>query len=176
GRGLEALLEAMPQVAGRLVVCGEGDLSGTLRARAGVLGLLASGQVEFRGFVLPEALRDVTRQAVLGVMLLENQGLSYYYSLANKFFDYLHAGIPQVVVDFPEYRALNDQYDVAEIVPDLRPATLAVTLNRLLRDDPARYRQLAENCRRARHQLSWQHEEQHLLALYAGLGVPLSNT
>ncbi|UOQ64685.1 glycosyltransferase [Hymenobacter volaticus] len=169
GRGLEALLEAMPQVIGRLVVCGEGDLSESLRARAAALGLLASGQVEFRGFVLPDALRDVTQNAVLGVMLLENQGLSYYYSLANKFFDYLHAGIPQVVVDFPEYRALNNEYDVAEIVPNLKPTTLAATLNYLLRDNPARYQQLAENCRRARRELSWQHEEQHLLALYAGL-------
>ena len=57
GRGLENLLEAMPQVAGRLVICGEGDLSAALRERAAQLGLLASGQVEFRGFVLPEALR-----------------------------------------------------------------------------------------------------------------------
>ncbi|WP_375434001.1 glycosyltransferase [uncultured Hymenobacter sp.] len=169
GRGLEALLEAMPQVAGRLVVCGEGDLSESLRVRAAALGLLASGQVEFRGFVLPDALREVTQEAALGVMLLENQGLSYYYSLANKFFDYLHAGIPQVVVDFPEYRALNDQYEVAEIVPNLEPATLAATLNYLLRDNPARYQQLAENCRRARCELNWQHEEQHLVALYAGL-------
>jgi hypothetical protein len=61
GRGLESLLQAMPQVAGRLVICGEGDLSATLRAQAAELGLLASGsdpagQVEFRGFVLPEAL------------------------------------------------------------------------------------------------------------------------
>lgn len=169
GRGLEALLEAMPQVAGRLVVCGEGDLSESLRARAAALGLLASGQVEFRGFVLPDVLREVTRNAGLGVMLLENQGLSYYYSLANKFFDYLHAGIPQVVVDFPEYRALNDRYDVAEIVPNLEPTTLAATLNYLLRDNPARYQQLAENCRLARRELSWQHEEKHLLALYTGL-------
>jgi len=169
GRGLEALLVAMPAVAGRLVLCGEGDLSGALRAQAEGLGLLASGQVEFRGFVLPDELREVTRHAALGIMLLENMGLSYYYSLANKFFDYLHAGIPQVVVDFPEYRALNDEYDVAEIVADLAPATLAATLNCLLRDEPARYQQLAQNCRRARLQLSWQHEEKRLLALYRAL-------
>jgi glycosyltransferase involved in cell wall biosynthesis len=159
----------MPAVASRLVICGEGDLSEALRARAAALGLLASGKVEFRGFVLPADLREVTRHAALGVMLLENQGLSYYYSLANKFFDYLHAGIPQLVVDFPEYRALNEQYDVAEMVPNLQPTTLAAALNRLLRDEPARYQHLAENCRRARPALSWQHEETKLLELYAGL-------
>lgn len=169
GRGLEPLLDAMPHVAGRLVLCGEGDCSAALRAQADRLGLLASGQVEFRGFVLPEALHDVTRHAAVGIMLLENIGLSYYYSLANKFFDYVHAGIPQVLIDFPEYRALNDQFDVAELVADLQPATLASALNRLLRDAPTRYHHLADNCRRARPQLSWQHEEQVLLKLYQGL-------
>ena len=169
GRGLESLLDAMPRVAGRLVICGEGDLSAALREQAARLGLLVSGQVEFRGFVLPDALREVTRHAAVGIMLLENIGLSYYYSLANKFFDYVHAGIPQVLIDFPEYRALNDQFDVAELVADLHPDTLATALNRLLRDEPARYQHLAENCRRARPQLSWQHEERELLRLYAGL-------
>ena len=178
GRGLESLLDAMPQVAGRLVICGEGDLSAALRARAEKLGLLASGsdpvgQVEFRGFVLPEALREVTRHAAVGIMLLENIGLSYYYSLANKFFDYVHAGIPQVLIDFPEYRALNDQFDVAELVADLQPKILAAALNRLLRDEPARYQRLAENCRRAAPQLSWQHEELVLVRLYKEL-IPLA--
>ncbi|GAB2711285.1 hypothetical protein GCM10011495_18130 [Hymenobacter frigidus] len=172
GRGLENLLDAMPQVAGRLVICGEGDLSAALRERAGRLGLLATGQVEFRGFVLPEALREVTRHAAVGIMLLENTGLSYYYSLANKFFDYVHAGIPQVLIDFPEYRALNEQFDVAELVADLAPATLATALNRLLREDPTRYEHLAANCRRAAPQLSWQHEERELLRLWGAM-VPV---
>ena len=166
GRGLEGLLDAMPQVAGRLVICGEGDLSAALRARAARLGLLASGQVEFRGFVQPDELREITRHAAVGIMLLENIGLSYYYSLANKFFDYVHAGIPQLLIDFPEYRALNDEFEVAELVTDLQPATLAAALSRLLCDAPARYHFLAENCRRARLAWSWQHEEQRLLGLY----------
>ena len=170
GRGLEQLLEAMPQVAGRLVICGEGDRSAALREQAARLGLLATGQVEFRGFVLPEALREITRRAAVGIMLLENTGLSYYYSLANKFFDYVHAGIPQVLIDFPEYRALNEQFDVAELVPDLAPATLAAALNRLLpTGDAARYQHLAANCRRAAPQLSWQHEERELRRLWAEL-------
>ena len=176
GRGLEQLLDAMPQVRGQLVLCGEGDCSGALRAQAERLGLLASGKVEFRGFVLPNALRAVTQQAAVGIMLLENVGLSYYYSLANKFFDYVHAGIPQVLIDFPEYRALNDEFDVAELVSDLAPATLAAALNRLLPGgDAARYQHLAANCRCAAPRLSWQHEEQELRRLWAQV-VPLAPT
>ena len=174
GRGLAQLLAALPQVPARLVICGEGDCSAQLRAQAAQLRLLAAseqypaGQVEFRGYVLPETLRVLTAQATVGIMLLENSGLSYYYSLANKFFDYVQAGIPQLCIDFPEYRALNAQYEVAVLVPDLAPATLVAALARLLpggQPGPY-YEQLAANCRRARTEWSWQEEEKKLVRLY----------
>lgn len=168
GRGLEALLEALPRVPARLVICGEGDLSEPLRRRAAELGLTQSGQVEFRGYVLPEELRRVTARAAVGISVLENLGLSYYYSLANKFFDYLHAGVPQLISPLPEYLTLNEQYDVAEVVPALTPEALAAALNHLL-TAPGRYQQLADNGRRARLTLNWQHEERELLRLYAAL-------
>jgi glycosyltransferase involved in cell wall biosynthesis len=171
GRGLAELLAAMPQVPARLVICGEGDCSAALRQQAAALGLVASGQVEFRGYVLPVALRALTAQATVGIMLLENTGLSYYYSLANKFFDYVQAGIPQLCIDFPEYRALNARYEVAELVPDLAPATLAAALARLLPGGQPgpRYQQLAANCRRARAEWNWQQEEKTLVQLYRHL-------
>lgn len=176
GRGLAELLDALPQVPARFVICGEGDCSAALRQQAARLGLLAAGaypagQVEFRGYVLPAVLRVLTAQATVGIMLLENKGLSYYYSLANKFFDYVQAGIPQLCIDFPEYRALNEQYEVAELVPDLLPATLAAALARLLpggQPGPHYYR-LAANCRRARAEWNWQQEEKTLVQLYADL-------
>jgi glycosyltransferase involved in cell wall biosynthesis len=171
GRGLAELLAAMPEVPARLIICGEGDCSAALRAQAAQLGLLASGKVEFRGYVLPADLRQLTEQATVGIMLLENVGLSYYYSLANKFFDYVQAGIPQLCIDFPEYRALNAQHEVAELVPDLLPATLASALARLLPGGQpgAHYQQLAANCRLARQEWSWQKEAQTLVRLYRNL-------
>jgi hypothetical protein len=171
GRGLAQLLDAMPLVPARLVICGEGDCSADLRQQAERLGLLATGQVEFRGYVLPAELRQLTAQATVGIMLLENKGLSYYYSLANKFFDYVQAGVPQLCIDFPEYRALNAQHEVAALVPDLGSATLVAGLARLLPGgQPGVYHQrLAENCRRARTEWNWQEEEKVLVSLYQKL-------
>jgi len=171
GRGLAELLDAMPLVPARLVICGEGDCSAELRQHAERLGLLATGQVEFRGYVLPAELRQLTAQATVGIMLLENIGLSYYYSLANKFFDYVQAGVPQLCIDFPEYRALNAQHEVAALVPDLGPATLVAGLARLLPDgQPGTYHQhLAANCRRARREWNWREEEKTLSDLYQTL-------
>jgi glycosyltransferase involved in cell wall biosynthesis len=171
GRGLAELLAALPQVPARLVICGEGDCSAALRQQAAALGLLASGQVEFKGYVLPADLRALTARATVGIMLLENTGLSYYYSLANKFFDYVQAGVPQLCIDFPEYRALNARHEVAELVPDLAPATLVAALARLLPGGRpgARYLQLAANCGRARAEWNWQQEEKTLVELYRNL-------
>ena len=166
GRGLEELLDALPLVdaAARLIICGEGDLSAALRARVAADPALAA-RVEFRGFVVPAELRALTRTVRVGTMLLRNHGLSYYYSLANKFFDYVQAGVPQVCIDFPEYRALNAEHEVAVLVPDLAPATLAAALNRLLRDD-TEHRRLAENCARAAHVWNWEREQAEVVRIF----------
>jgi glycosyltransferase involved in cell wall biosynthesis len=165
GRGLEQLLQAMAQVDLPLLICGEGDLLARLKMQARQAGL--GQRVIFAGYVLPADLAYVTSQAFLGIMLLANTGKSYYYSLANKFFDYIQAGVPQLLPDFPEYRALNDQYEVG-LFCDLNPRHIARAINRLLAE-PALHQRLARNCRHARQELCWQQEEKKLLAFYEHL-------
>ena len=162
GRGLEALLEAMEKLNMRLYICGKGDVLPQLQAQAEKTGLRR--KVTFTGYLLPGPLRELTQGAWLGFNLLENKGLSYYYSLANKFFDYVQAGVPQLCADFPEYRALNREYEVAELLP--LNATAIVAAVQRLQEDPQRYRHLQEQCRQARLHWTWQEEEKKLLSLY----------
>lgn len=166
GRGLEQLLDAMPLIdaSARLIICGEGDLSAALRGRVAADPSLRE-RVEFKGYVVPAELRRLTAQATVGTMLLENKGLSYYYSLANKFFDYVQAQVPQVCIDFPEYRALNQEFEVAVLVADLAPQTLALAINRLLTDAAHRAR-LRTNCARAAPVWSWDREQAVLVGIY----------
>ncbi|MBK7408366.1 MAG: glycosyltransferase [Saprospirales bacterium] len=164
GRGLEALLEVMPSFPhATLWLAGEGDLSHTLRDKVRKLGL--ESQVRFLGFIQPADLPALTRKATLGFNLLENAGLSYYYSLANKAFDYIQAGIPSVHMDFPEYRSLQEEYGVFHLVPDLKRETLVGAIKKLL-VDKAYYESLRENCRHAAEELVWEKEEKRLLEIY----------
>ena len=164
GRGLEAAIAAMQQVDNvQLWLAGEGDLSVELRQLAGQLGV--QEKVHFLGFVRPEALKTHTAQAWLGLNLLENCGLSYYYSLANKYFDYVQAGVPVLTMDFPEYRALNAQHEVALLLDELSPARVAAAIRRL-RDDEGLYARLQGACAAAGEVWIWEEDEKVLLEVW----------
>jgi glycosyltransferase involved in cell wall biosynthesis len=94
--------------------------------------------------------------------------LNNYLSLNNKFFDYIHAGLPQVAMDFPEFRKINNQFEVAVLIPDLQETTIANAINTLLADKNI-YARLKLNCERAKLVLNWQREEEKLLDFYNGL-------
>jgi glycosyltransferase involved in cell wall biosynthesis len=163
GRGLETLIDAVPLLPPHieLWLAGEGDLSQTLRTRAQNAG----ERVRFLGFVDPETLKEITREAWLGLNLLENKGLSYYYSLANKFFDYVQTNVPIITMNFPEYAALNQQHEVAILLDNLDVATLAKTIVDL-DNHPDQYLFLQKNCQKAALEWHWEKEKQTLLEVY----------
>ncbi|HAD11210.1 MAG TPA: hypothetical protein DCF33_02110 [Saprospirales bacterium] len=167
GRGIETMILAMHQLPQcQLILAGEGDLSKKLRALATSEGL--SKQVEFLGFVKPDELKPWTQKAWLTLNLLENKGLSYYYSLANKFFDSVQAQVPVLTMDFPEYRALNAAYEVAILLPDLT-VNAVVQAIQTLESDPEKYAKLQENCRKAGEHWIWEKEEATLLRIWASV-------
>ena len=97
--------------------------------------------------------------------LLEGSSKSYYYSLANKFFDYIHSGVPSINMDFPEYRAINEQWEVSLLLNKLEQEELRTAIESLWNDTDL-YRQLRENCLNCRKELNWQQEEKKLLSIY----------
>ena len=165
GRGLPQIISAMQEIEGAILwLVGEGDLSAQLREQ--VTEEKLSEKVKFLGFIPPDKLAATTQQAYIGINLLENSGLSYYYSLANKTFDYIQAGIPSVQMDFPEYRALQNQYQPFYLIPDLTTESITKAINNLLMDE-ALYLRLKNNCLSARKELNWEKEEAKLLEIYA---------
>lgn len=162
GRGLEALIEIAPQLNMPILIAGDGDLLTTLKQVVKDRNL--TEKVLFIGKVSPEKLKTLTAGATLGFNLLEPLGLSYYYSLANKFFDYVQNHVPQICIDFPAYRELNNVYAVASLVPNLQPKTLLRAINSAL--EPQNYKQMQINCTLAAKEWHWGNEEKNLINLY----------
>ncbi len=113
GRGIEILLEifkTMPSL--NLVLMGYGPL------KEKVLQYCSNhSNIRLLEAVNP---KDVTRYisgADVGISFIENTCLSYYYSLPNKVFEYISAGVPFICSGFPdveeEFKALNISWFVS---------------------------------------------------------------
>lgn len=164
GRGLEAMIEAMQQInQTELWLAGEGDLSDKLRKLVADLAL--EDQVRFLGYLTPEKLKTITLQATIGINLIENRGLSYYYSLANKTFDYMQANVPAIHCNFPEYQRINAELEIGILVDDLKSETLVSAVNQLLNDDIF-YKRIVENCEKGKTIFTWEQEALKLIDFY----------
>ncbi len=162
GRGLEQLIAAMKSIPVKLHVCGKGDLEQELKKRVIASGL--SEKIVFMGNLQPEDLRKEICGAWLGYGLLEHKGKSYFYSLANKFFDYIHAELPQLAPNFPEYNAINNVYKVA-IPCVLTEDDIVKQVNALLKNESV-YESLKQATIKAKEELNWQNESKKLIAFY----------
>ncbi|MEO7801764.1 MAG: glycosyltransferase [Ginsengibacter sp.] len=163
GRGFEILIPAMAYVDCKLIICGDGNFIGQAKQLA--IDLNVANRVVFEGTLLPEDLRQYTLNAYIGITLFEKNGLSNYLSLANRFFDYMHAALPQVCMNFPLYKNINDDLEVAVLIDDLDVKTVQEAINYLL-SNAVVYHAIHENCIKAREKYNWQNEEVKLLNFY----------
>jgi glycosyltransferase involved in cell wall biosynthesis len=163
GRGLEVLIPAMKYVNSKLIICGDGNFMSQLKKL--ITENKLEDKIELKGWVAPDKLRFISQQATIGIALSEKEGLNQWLALPNKFFDYIHASIPQITMNFPEYQKINSRYEVAVLIDELKPETVADTINELLNNE-AKRNLLRENCLKAKQELNWQNEEKKLVEFY----------
>ena len=163
-RGGEEIVEAAPFIKnGIVLIVGQGDMVPNLQKRVQEMGW--QDRVIFTGRVKPELLRKYTAASDIGVTFDKNVSPNHYYSLPNKLFEYIHAGIPIVASNLPERKRIIDEYGVGVVVDDLSPENVGQTINNMLQE-PVKMEQYRENCRNAALQLNWQEEEKILKEIY----------
>lgn len=166
GRCFEYLIPAMKDVDSKLIIVGEGNFYKEAKALTAQLQL--EDKVIFEGYRKPEELREYTKRAWIGITLFEVKGTSNLFSMANRFFDYMHNGVPQLCNAYPEYEAVNAEFEIATLIQDVTPATIATALDSMLTDD-AHHKMMEENTLKAREKYCWQEEEKRLLTVYQKL-------
>lgn len=163
-RGLEALIDAMVELSSfSCWLVGDGDIKNKLIDRVDNLGL--QERVIFKGKLLPKELQKLTQQAWIGMNLLTGESKSYYYSLANKFFDYMMAGIPSLNMKYPVYMHYMDQYEVGILLESCSPKSIVKAVQEL-EMQPERYQSMCTAAESARRQFNWENEEGLLKTIY----------
>lgn len=163
GRGLEEMISAVPYLRedAVLVILGNGVLMPKLKKMVESKGV--GERVLFPGKVAYEKLSAYTAQAALGLSAEQNIGLNYYYALPNKLFDYIRAGVPVLVSDFPEMRAIVEQYRIGETIDSFEAKDFAEQINEMTEKSESGIFNKALS--QANKELCWENEAGILLRL-----------
>ncbi|MCE5331950.1 MAG: glycosyltransferase [Bacteroidales bacterium] len=162
GRGLEWVIDAMPFIENAvLLIIGDGDIKTQLEEQVAQKKL--DNKVTFKAKMRPEELYLQTSKADIGLCLLENKGLSYYYSLPNRIFDYIHADIPVLASRFPEITTIVETYKTGILIDHYEPEYLAKIINDMLEYPypTAHFTEIAKK-------LCWENEEKVLISVITG--------
>ncbi|MDE1192716.1 MAG: glycosyltransferase [Arachidicoccus sp.] len=166
GRGFEQLIPAIKNMNVQLLVCGDGKYMDELKQLAINENVLH--KIIFAGYIVPEKLPEYNHEAYIGMNVNDGFGASFYYSLTNRFFDYMHAGIPQIANNNPQNKLINDQYEIAILVDEITVEAVQSAIIKLLTDKDLHAR-LQQNCFQARQIYNWQNEEKKLIEFYSKL-------
>lgn len=164
-RGLVEAVEAMQYVYGAiLLVIGDGDILDEVKAKAKKLNL--SEKVIFKKRVPFEELWNYTAHADLGISLDKDTNINYRFSLPNKIFDFVHAGIPVLASNLVEIKKIFSSYEIGALIENHSPKHIAEKINYMLRDSE-KIIFWKKNCIIAARELCWQNEERVLREIYS---------
>ncbi|MBN8695922.1 MAG: glycosyltransferase [Bacteroidetes bacterium] len=164
-RGAEEAVEAMQYVNDAvLMIVGSGDVITLLHQMVEKLNL--SDKAIFVGKVPFEKLLQYTHHADLGLTLDKDTNINYRYSLPNKLFDYIHAGVPVLASGLVEIKNIIDQYKVGDCIQSHDPKHIADKINSILNNEN-QLQDWKKNCKIAAENLNWEKEEKLLTQVYA---------
>lgn len=164
-RGAEELVESMKFVENTLLlIIGGGDVIEYLKKLTISLGI--SDKILFKSRMPYEEMIQYTRVSDLGITFDKSTNINYKYSLPNKLFDYIHAGVPVLSSDLPETKKIIIKYNVGDYILDHDPESISDKLNNVLADKElmAKWK---KNCSFAAQELTWENEEKTLKEIYS---------
>jgi len=165
-RGSEELVEAMQYLDDDflLLIIGNGDVVPQLKKMAEEKKL--QQRIRFIGRLPYNELKKYTSVADLGVTLDKDTNLNYRYSLPNKLFDYIQAGVPVLSSKLPELERIIQTYEVGELVDEVTPEAIATKIQ-YLAENKTKLAWYAYQCQKAALELNWENEKLVLLDIYS---------
>lgn len=156
-RGSEELVEAMKSLDNSfLLILGGGDVIASLKSYVNKNGL--GEKVIFLPKMPYAQMMEYTVVADVGVTLDKDTNINYRYSLPNKIFDYMHAGIPVLASSLPELNAIYSKYDIGMQISTHNPKEIARVLRQMC-FDVGKQKVWRENIKLAAVEFTWEKEK-----------------
>ncbi len=166
-RGAEELVSAMKGLPDCfLAIVGSGDVVEQLKMQAKADGV--EDRILFRPRMPYTDMMQYALNANLGLSLDKDTNLNYRFSLPNKVFDYLRAGIPVLVSNLPEISKVVKTYDVGEVLEEHSPEHIEQVVKKILSMPEAQNR-WRENTKFASQALNWENQEEVLFEIWKPL-------
>jgi glycosyltransferase involved in cell wall biosynthesis len=168
-RGLEALIDSIPlwKSPHQLTIRGDGPKSYLTSLQSRVTSHPCSDRVIFEQAVPPDQVMPLAAAgADVGVHVTPLDTLQRHFSMPNKLFEYIGAGLAVLVSPAADMRALVEAHGVGLVSADAGPQAIAAALNSLDLTSVERFRAAA---RKAAKELCWEVERDVFNALHNGL-------
>jgi glycosyltransferase involved in cell wall biosynthesis len=163
-RGIQETLDAFTKVNRKdmaLVFMGYGSMEPIIKEYAA-----KQSNIYFMPSVAPEVVVSYTASADVGLTFIENSNLSYYYSLPNKFFEYIHADLAIISWPLFEIKQIIEKENIGLITDDFTSKSIETVLKLLSKDDISNYR---NNVLSLKNKYNWGVQEERLLSVYREL-------
>lgn len=162
GRGIETLLKAFSYLKTdyHIIFLGYGNLSKKV-----VKFSKKYPNIHYHPPVLPSNLILHTSAADIGISLIENVSLSYYYCLPNKVFEYLMSGLPIIVSNFPDMSKLISKYNSGWTCNNDYKNFIKL-VNSLSNEE---IQEKKKSVKRISNSIGWHTEESKMMAVYHDL-------
>jgi len=167
GQGIHYLIEIMRHLEKTVVLfIGDGPIGEEIERIS--VDARIENKVRFAGRVSPDELSNYTAGADSGILLMEDAALNNKLALPQKLFQYLNAGIPQIVSPMPEISGFVLKEKTGIVVQFGEPPKAASEISAFLHDD-TRFGEAKENCGISALQNNWENESVKLVEIYREL-------
>jgi glycosyltransferase involved in cell wall biosynthesis len=166
-RGGEELIEAINRTEKvSLFIVGSGDVLPVLKEAVNKINL--SDRIRFIPKHSWNELIKYTKSADVGLSLDKDTNLNYRFSLPNKLFDYISAGIPVIASNLPEVKKIVEEAGSGIIIQTVTPEEIYKAIIKL-RDDRQLLYKLKQNAVNASETLNWGTESKKVIDFYRRL-------